>query len=169
MWICILHLPRHPKTQSAQFTFFTMNRFWALGLLGFAFRGSGILRTERVTGPSWDHQFAAKQRPIFERAGSEVSRMIPHDFSWSLMISHLSGVRHLARLECPFSFSRSKCRTDIDQMWLEPMLEHACKAAAWRFWMVAAAAKAKTPHCLRDRHGQETYNRMMAREVPGEP
>ena len=116
MWICILHLPRHPKTQSAQFTFFTANRFWALGLLGFAFRGSGILRTERVTGPSWDHQFAAKQRPIFERAqraGSEVSRMIPHDFSWflmmshdlswSLMISHLL-VRHLARLECPFSF-----------------------------------------------------------------
>ena len=91
MWICILHLPRHPKTQSAQFTFFTANRFWALGLLGFAFRGSGILRTERVTGPSWDHQFAAKQRPIFERAqraGSEVSRMIPHDFSWFLMISH---------------------------------------------------------------------------------
>lgn len=65
-----------------------MNRFWALGLLGFAFRGSGILRTERVTGPSWDNQFAAKRRPIFERAGSEVSRMIPHDFSLFLIISH---------------------------------------------------------------------------------
>ena len=52
-----------------------------------------------------------------------------------------------------WDISRAWSAPFLFQMWLAPMLEHACKAAAWRFWMVA---KAKMPHWLRDRHGQET-------------
>ena len=82
MWICILHLPRHPKTQSAQFTFFTANRFWALGVRiswlrhpsnGGSYRAIlGLSVCGKTTSNFW-------ARGIWS---------LKDDSSWFLMISH---------------------------------------------------------------------------------
>ena len=115
MWICILHLPRHPKTQSAQFTFFTANRFWALGVRiswlrhpsnGESYRailGSSVCC--KTTSNFW----ARAARGIWSlKDDSSWFLMISHDFSWSLMISHdFSLVSETSRaLGVPLFFSK---------------------------------------------------------------
>ena len=80
------------------------------------------------------------------------------------MISHLLDVRHLARLECPFSFPNVACAH-----------AGACLQGRCMTFLNGRsgrkgqdAALVKRPSWSRDRHGPVTYNRMTAREVPGE-